>query len=454
MLESLTDRITQAFGSLRGSKVLTDKTIDGALTQVRRSLLEADVALPVISEFLHKVRARVSGSQVSAGLTSYQTIVTIVHEELTCVMGEANVPLESSDSSPTVIMVTGLQGSGKTTTVGKLAKSLSTQEGKKVLVASIDVYRPAAIDQLKRLAEMVGVDFYETDVNAKPAKIATNAVAAGKKSGHDYVIVDTAGRLHIDEEMMDEIKIVHSKISPTETLFVIDAMIGQDAVNSASAFNDALPLTGVIVTKLDSDTRGGALISVRHVTGKPVKYIGVGESVEALERFHPDRLASRILGMGDVQSLIETVQEKSDKEKSEKLAKKFIRGKRFDLEDYRDQIMMTQEMGGFSSLMKMIPGVSSEMNPKMKQLEADVKREVAIINSMTPRERQLPAIIRGSRRVRISAGAGVEARHVNQLLRKFEKMQRMTRKLKGGKGKAAQAMPDMFEEMKRQFPNQ
>ncbi len=451
MFETLTNRFSQALGTIRGRKVLSDKAIDETLRQVRRSLIEADVALPVTSDFINHVRARITGQEIVSSLTPDQTIVGIVHEELTRVMGGSNIPLELSTAAPSVILVAGLQGSGKTTTVAKLSRFLVEQEGKKVLVGSVDVYRPAAIDQLRRLAEMVGVDFFESDVNSNPISIAKQIVVDGKKSAYDYVIVDTAGRLHVDDMMMDELKSVHSTVSPSETLFVIDAMTGQDAVNSASAFNEALPLTGVVVTKLDSDARGGALISVRHVTGKPVKFIGVGEGTDALERFHPDRLASRILGMGDVLSLVETVQQKSDKQKTEKLAKKITRGKRFDLEDYRDQMLETQKMGGISSLIEKMPGLSSNQLPKLNQLEADVKREIAIINSMTPHERQHPAVIRGTRRARISAGAGVEARFVNQLLRKYEKMQRMTRKMKGGKFKGQNAMAGM-EELKRRLP--
>lgn len=453
MFESLTSRIGQALGSVRGSRVLSEKAIEESLRQVRRSLIEADVALPAVTAFVGRVRSRAAGQEVKRSLTPGQTMIGIVHEELTRVMGNSNVPLELPASKPCVILVTGLQGSGKTTTVGKLARFLSKQEDKKVLVASVDIYRPAAIEQLKRLSELVGVGFFETDTHGNPSVIADQAVEIGKSGGYDCVILDTAGRLHVDDTMMEEIKAVHSVVSPSETLFVIDAMIGQDAVNSATAFNEALPLTGIVVSKLDSDARGGALISVRHVTGKPVKFIGVGEGIDALERFHPDRLASRILGMGDVLSLIETVEKRADKEKSEKLAKKITRGKRFDLEDYRDQMLAAQDMGGLSSLVKMIPGMSSNQIPKLNQIEADAKREIAIINSMTPHERQHPAVIRGTRRARISAGAGVETRFVNQLLRKFEKMQRMARKMKGGKLKGANAIPDV-EDFSRKFPMQ
>ena len=431
MFESLTERINQALGPLRGSKVISDKAIDDTLRQIRRSLFDADVALPVVTAFLDQVRARVTGTEVRASLTPDQTIISIAHEELARVMGESNAPLELSADGPNVILIAGLQGSGKTTTVGKLARLLRVQEDKRVLMASVDVYRPAAIEQLKKLSDMVGVDFHESTSDEKPVDIARQAVAVGKSDGYDIVIVDTAGRLHVDDAMMDELKLVHAKVSPVETLFVIDAMTGQDAVNSASAFNEALPLTGVVVTKLDSDTRGGALISVRHVTGKPVKFIGVGEATDALERFHPERLASRIFGMGDVLSLIETVQQKADQTKAKKLAKKIVRGKRFDLEDYREQMLSAQNMGGLSSLAKMLPNIPSHPQSKLEQLEQDAIREIAIINSMTPRERQHPAIIRGTRWARISAGAGVETRYVNQLLRKFEKVQKAARKMKG-----------------------
>ena len=451
MLESLRNRINQALGTVRGSNKLSEKAVEEALRQVRRALLEADVALPVAREFIDQVRLRASGAEVLSSLTPAQTMIGIVHEELTRVIGDSNVPLNLSGTPPVVILIAGLQGSGKTTTVGKLARILKREFQKRVMVASVDVYRPAAVDQLRKLAEMVEVDFYETDLGQKPQEIARSAIAHARSLTADVVIIDSAGRLHIDDQMMDELRAIHADISPDETLFVIDAMTGQDAVNSASAFNDALPLSGVVVTKLDSDTRGGALLSVRHITGKPVKFIGVGEAVDALEQFHPDRIASRILGMGDVLSLIESAQQKADKGKAQNLEQKLRKGRRFDLGDYRDQMMMAQDMGGMSSIAKLLPGLSSAKMPDMDKLEESTKRDIAIINSMTPHERRHPAIIRGSRRVRICAGSGVEARFVNQLLRKFDKMQKMTRKFSQNKGKMS--IPGM-DNLSDKFPMQ
>ena len=451
MLESLRNRINQALGTIRGSNKLSEKAVEEALRQVRRALLEADVALPVAREFIDQVRLRASSAEVLSSLTPAQTMIGIVHEELTRVIGDSNVPLNLSGTPPVVILVAGLQGSGKTTTVGKLARILKRQFQKRVMVASVDVYRPAAVDQLRKLAEMAEVDFYETDIGQKPQEIARSAIAHARSLTADVVIIDSAGRLHIDDQMMDELRAIHAGTSPDETLFVIDAMTGQDAVNSASAFNDALPLSGVVVTKLDSDTRGGALLSVRHITGKPVKFIGVGEAVDALEQFHPDRIASRILGMGDVLSLIESAQQKADKGKAQNLEQKLRKGRRFDLGDYRDQMMMAQDMGGMSNIAKLLPGLSSAKMPDMGKLEESTKRDIAIINSMTPHERRHPAIIRGSRRVRICAGAGVEARFVNQLLRKFDKMQKMTRKFSQNKGKMS--IPGM-DNLTDKFPMQ
>ena len=451
MLESLRNRINQALGTIRGSNKLSERAVEEALRQVRRALLEADVALPVTREFIDQVRLRASSAEVLSSLTPAQTMIGIVHEELTRVIGDSNVPLNLSGTPPVVILVAGLQGSGKTTTVGKLAGILKRQFQKRVMVASVDVYRPAAVDQLRKLAEMVEADFYETDIDQKPQEIARSAIAHARSLAADVVIIDTAGRLHIDDQMMDELRAIHAGTSPDETLFVIDAMTGQDAVNSASAFNDALPLSGVVVTKLDSDTRGGALLSVRHITGKPVKFIGVGEAVDALEQFHPDRIVSRILGMGDVLSLIESAQQKADKGKAQDLEQKLRKGRRFDLGDYRDQMMMAQDMGGMSGIAKLLPGLSSAKMPDMDKLEESTKRDIAIINSMTPHERRHPAIVRGSRRVRICAGAGVETRFVNQLLRKFDKMQKMTRKFSQNKGKMS--IPGM-DNLSDKFPMQ
>lgn len=449
MLDTLRDRITKALGSIRGKRKLSEATVDDTLRQVRRALLEADVALPVARALIDQIKARALVSEVLESLTPAQTIISIVQEELTKVLGESNVPINLASSGPSVILIAGLQGSGKTTTTAKLAHVFKHQQNKRVLLASVDIYRPAAIDQLRTLSESVGVDFWETDVSQKPEAIAKAAVAQARKTATDVLIVDSAGRLHVDQAMMDEIQRVHRVISPIETLFVIDAMIGQDAVNSASAFNDGLELTGVIVTKLDSDTRGGALLSVRQVTGKPVKFIGVGESVEAFENFHPDRMASRILGMGDVLTLIESVKEKTDEDKAKQLERKLRSGRKLDLADYRDQVKMTLEMGGIANLAKMIPGLSSQSVPDLSGADEVVRREIAIINSMTPRERQFPAIIRASRRARIAAGSGVEVRYVSQLLRKYDKLQKTMRKM--GRQKGKMQMPGL-EELKDRFP--
>ena len=449
MLDTLRDRITKALGSIRGKRKLSEATVDDTLRQVRRALLEADVALPVARSLIDQIKSRALVSEVLESLTPAQTIISIVQEELTKVLGESNVPINLASSGPSVILIAGLQGSGKTTTAAKLAHVFKHQQQKRVLLASVDIYRPAAIDQLRTLSKSVDVDFWETDVSQKPEAIAKAAVAQARKTATDVLIVDSAGRLHVDQEMMDEIQRVHRVISPNETLFVIDAMIGQDAVNSASAFNDGLELTGVIVTKLDSDTRGGALLSVRHVTGKPVKFIGVGESVEAFEHFHPDRMASRILGMGDVLTLIESVKEKTDEDKAKQLERKLRSGRKLDLADYRDQVQMTLEMGGIANLAKMIPGLSSQSVPDLSGADEVVRREIAIINSMTPRERQFPAIIRASRRARIAAGSGVEVRYVSQLLRKYDKLQKTMRKM--GRQKGKMQMPGL-EELKDRFP--
>ncbi len=456
MLDTLRERITKALGSLRGNRKLTEAAVEDTLRQVRRALLEADVALPVAREFTELVRQRTVNAEVLESLSPAQTIISIVYEELTLLLGESNVPINQAPSGPTVILIAGLQGSGKTTTAAKLAQHFKQRSQKRVLLASVDVYRPAAIDQLRTLAETAGAHFWETDASQKPEDIAKAAVSHAKKSAIDIVIVDSAGRLHVDTQMMDEIQGVHRAISPHETLFVIDAMIGQDAVNSASAFDETLELTGVIVTKLDSDTRGGALMSVRQVTGKPVKFIGVGEGIDSLEQFHPDRIASRIIGMGDVQTLIESVQQKADQDKVKRFEQKIRKGQRWDLADYRDQIQMSQDMGGASSFVKMIPGLSPEKLTGLSDADATVRREIAIINSMTPHERQRPAIVRASRRARIAAGSGVEVRHVSQLLRKFEKMQKMMRKLRSKNSKmqipGLEEIPGM-EQLRDRFPS-
>ena len=447
MFESLKNRISAAFGTLRGSKKLSEKSIDEALGQIRRALLEADVALPVAREFIEKIRNRLLTSKVLESLTPEQTVVSIVHEELTEIIGGENKELNISKSKPTVIMIAGLQGSGKTTTAAKLSNLFTQKENKRVLLASVDIYRPAAIDQLRILAEMSGAEFFECDVNLKPERIAKLAVEAAEKDAFDILIVDTAGRLHIDAAMMNEVRSINSVISPHETLFVIDAMIGQDAIVSANAFSESLDLTGIIVTKLDSDTRGGALLSVRQVTGKPVKFIGVGEGIDALETFHPERIASRILGMGDILSLIESVEQKTDTKKAENMGQKIRSGARLDLSDYREQLISLQQVGGMGSVANLMPGMDERVQKKMETTNFDANLDIAIINSMTPGERRRPAIIRASRRARIAKGAGVETRLVNQLLRRYEKQLKMTRKLMRNKGR--NAMFEGFEELQR-----
>ncbi len=435
MLDSLKNKLGSALGSIRGAKRLSEKAVDESLREVRRALIEADVALPVIKEFIESVKSRAADSEVLRSQTQAQAVITIVYEELKRIMGDSQSSLELSGGAPAVILMAGLQGSGKTTTAAKLAAYLKRQENKKVALASIDIYRPAAVDQLRRLSESVDALFFETDVTQEPLQIAQSAIAFARQQLADVIIVDTAGRTHVDDEMMAEIQAVQSQLRPAETLFVIDAMIGQDAVRSAQAFDQVLALTGVVVTKLDSDTRGGALLSVCHVTGKPLKFIGVGEHMDALEQFHPDRMASRILDMGDIATLIETVKQKADQDKAEKYARKMQAGGRIDLSDYREQISMAQDMGGFEKVFSMMPGISNAKLPDMTEFAKAARREMALIDSMTPHERRHPAIIRGPRRSRIAKGAGLEPRHVNQLLRKFEKIQKSTRRMAKDQGR-------------------
>ncbi|MCO4752092.1 signal recognition particle protein, partial [Vibrio cholerae O1 biovar El Tor] len=396
-------------------------------------LLEADVALPVVRDFVNRVKEGAVGVEVSKSLTPGQEFIKIVRQQLEAVMGESNEALNLAAQPPAVILMAGLQGAGKTTSVGKLSKLLKERDKKKVLVVSADVYRPAAIKQLETLANDLGVDFFPSTPDQKPIDIANAAIDHAKKKFYDVLIVDTAGRLAIDEQMMAEIQALHKAINPVETLFVVDAMTGQDAANTAKAFGDALPLTGVILTKVDGDARGGAALSVRHITGKPIKFIGVGEKTDALEPFHPDRIASRILGMGDVLSLIEDLQRNVDQEKAEKLAKKFKEKKGFDLEDFREQLGQMKNMGGMMGMLDKLPGMS--------QLPADMKDKVddrvfkqmeAIINSMTMKERQNPDLIKGSRKKRIAAGSGTQVQDVNRLLKQFTQMQKMMKKMQQG----------------------
>ncbi len=433
MFESLSDRLSRSLRAITGKARLDHDNIQDTLREVRKALLEADVALPVVKAFVNQVRKRALGQEVSRALNPGQQFLKIVESELTQVMGEANERLNLAAQPPAVILMAGLQGAGKTTTVAKLARFLQDKEKKKVLVASADVYRPAAIQQLQTLAGEVSAEFFPSSPDQSPIDIGRNAVAHARKIHADVVIVDTAGRLHIDEELMTEIQQLHKVLNPIETLFVIDAMIGQDAVNTAKAFNDALPLTGVILSKADGDARGGAALSVRFVTGKPIKFLGMGEKVDALEPFYPDRLASRILGMGDILSLIEQAEQKLDREKAEKLVQKVKKGKGFDLEDLRDQLQQMQNLGGISSVLDKLPGMGNMAQlAEQSDVTKQFKRMEALINSMTPAERRDPEILNGSRKRRIVQGAGVDIQDLNRLLKQHKQMGKMMKKLKGG----------------------
>jgi len=435
MFENLTDRLSSALKNLRGQGRLNEDNIKDALREVRVALLEADVALPVIKDFLEQVRERAIGQEVLGSLTPGQALIKVVRDELTQLMGEFNEELNLRAAPPVVVLMAGLQGSGKTTSVAKLARLLRERHHKKVMVVSCDVYRPAAIEQLQTLAKEVGVEFFASHAGEKPVDIAKQAVDAARRSYLDVLLIDTAGRLHIDDDMMGEIKALHQAVKPTETLFVVDSMTGQDAANTAKAFNDALPLTGVILTKTDGDARGGAALSVRHLTGKPIKFMGVGEKTTALEPFYPDRLAARIIGQGDVLSLIEEVERKVDKDKAEQLAKKMQKGKGFDLEDFRIQLQEMRKMGSLSSIMDKMPGMSQVPTAVKNQMDDRMLiRMEAMINSMTPHERHFPAVIKGSRKLRIAKGSGSEVQDVNRLLKQFMQMQKMMKQMhkKGG----------------------
>ncbi|WP_440904612.1 signal recognition particle protein [Catenovulum sp. SX2] len=447
MFENLSDRLSQTLKNITGKGRLTEDNIKETLREVRMALLEADVALPVIKEFINNVKTKSLGLEVSKSLNPGQAFLKIVNAELVAAMGEANESLNLATQKPAVIMMAGLQGAGKTTSVGKLAKYLKEREKKKVLVVSADVYRPAAIKQLETLAEDIGVEFFPSSVEQKPVDIANGAIAHGKLQFFDVVILDTAGRLHVDSDMMDEIKDLHATVKPIETLFVVDAMTGQDAANTAKAFNEALPLTGVILTKADGDARGGAALSIRTITGKTIKFIGTGEKTDALEPFHPDRIASRILGMGDILSLIEEVEQKVDKDKAMKLAKKVQKGQGFDLEDFRDQLAQMRNMGGMMSLMGKLPGMGQlPDNVKDKVNDKQFVQMEAIINSMTPKERARPDLIKGSRKKRIAMGSGTQVQDINRLLKQFTQMQKMMKKVsgKGGMAKMMRGMKGMM----------
>jgi len=443
MFDNLSQRLTRIVKELRGQGRLTDENIQSTLRELRMALLEADVALPVVRWFVEHVRTRAVGEEVVAGLTPGQAFIRVVRNELTALMGEQCERLDLNRPPPAVVLMVGLQGSGKTTSVAKLARYLKEREKKAVLVVTCDVHRPAAIDQLSVLASEIAVECYPADPAQDPAAIASEALSHAKRRFHDVLIVDTAGRLHIDAEMMDEITRLHRVLDPAETLFVVDSMMGQDAVNAAQAFDAALPLTGVILTKTDGDARGGAALSVRHVTGKPVKFVGAGEKSTALEPFYPDRVAARILGMGDVLGLIEEVERKIDREQAMDMAEKLHKGQGFDLRDFRDQIRQMRGVGDLGSLMSRLPGLSDVPQHMMDQVnDKELGKTEAIINSMTPKERRYPDNIKASHKRRIAAGSGTQIQDVNRLLKQFTQMQRTMKQVskKGGLGKLMRSM--------------
>ena len=433
MFQSLSDRLSQSLRGISGKARLSEENIQETLREVRMALLEADVALPVVKDFVEAIKRRAVGQEVMKSLSPGQAFLKIVQNELEGVMGAVNEGLDLATKPPAVILMAGLQGAGKTTTVAKLARLLKERDKKKVTVVSADVYRPAAIKQLETLAEEVGVDFFASDVGQKPVDIVRAAIDHARVQFSDVLIVDTAGRLAIDQDMMAEIAELHRVVEPVETLFVVDAMTGQDAATTAKAFDEALPLTGVILTKVDADTRGGAALSVRAITGKPIKFLGVGEKTAALDPFHPDRMASRILGMGDVLSLIEEAEQKVDKEKAARLARKVKKGQKFDLEDFRDQLQQMNNMGGITSMLDKLPGMGNIA--QLAQQKIDTKmfaRMEALINSMTPKERRNPELIQGSRKRRITQGSGTQVQDLNRLLKQHKQMQKMMKKMKGG----------------------
>lgn len=447
MFENLTGRLQTTLKRLRGEARLTEANIADTLREVRMALLEADVALPVVKQFIEGVRAKAVGQEVLVSLAPGQAVIKVVHDALVALMGERNESLDLATRPPAVVLMAGLQGSGKTTSAAKLARFLRERERKSVLLVSADVYRPAAIEQLQRLAAQVGADFFPSHPDQQPVDIARTALDQARRSAADVLIVDTAGRLHIDAAMMDEIKMLHAVLEPVETLFVVDSMTGQDAVNTAKAFNDALSLTGVILTKTDGDARGGAALSVRAITGKPIKFLGSGEKIDALEPFHPERVASRILGMGDVLSLVEQAQRTVDQEQAQTLARKVAKGSGFDLSDFREQLLQMEKMGGMASMLDKLPGMGQTPNAEqLAQGERQMRRTVAIINSMTPEERSKPDMIRGSRKRRIAAGSGTQVQDVNRLLKQFMEMQAMMKRL--GKG----GMQKMLRGLKGRLP--
>lgn len=447
MFKNLSERLGDTVARLRGQQRLTEDNIQETLREVRIALLEADVALPVVKGFLEKVRVRAVGEEVLKSLTPGQALIKVVHDELVALLGQEAAPLNINVPAPAVILMAGLQGSGKTTTSAKLARLLMEREKKQVMLVSADVYRPAAIDQLRTLAQQVGAEFHESKPGEMPETITLRALNDARKKVIDVLIVDTAGRLAIDAQMMSEIQSLHGLSGAHETLFVVDAMTGQDAANTAKAFGDALPLSGVVLTKTDGDARGGAALSVREITGQPIKFLGTGEKLDGIEPFHPDRLASRILGMGDVLSLVEEVQRKVDGKKAEKLARKISKGKKFDLADFRDQLEQMLNMGGMSSMMDKLPGMTQVPDSvKDKVNDKETARMVAVINSMTPKERRFPDVIRGSRKRRIAQGSGTDIQTVTKLLKQYNQTQKMMRKVsKGG-------MAKMMKKLSKRMP--
>jgi len=451
MFDNLTDRLSGALKKIKGQGRLTETNIKDTMREVRMALLEADVALSVVTEFIELVTQRALGQDVQTSLSPGQALIKVVQSELVRMMGSANEELNLRTQPPAIILMAGLQGAGKTTTVAKLGRHLKEKKKKKVAVVSVDIYRPAAIKQLQTLADDVGLKFFESDASEKPVDIVNRAIDAAKRQFVDVLIVDTAGRLHIDDEMMAEIKALHAAIKPIETLFVVDSMTGQDAANTAKAFHDALPLTGVILTKADGDARGGAALSIRYITGKPIKFIGMGEKTDALEPFYPDRIASRILGMGDVLSLIEDIEQKVDKKKAEQLAKKLQKGKGFDLEDLREQMVQMQNMGGISAMMEKLPGMGGvPKDLKSKVNDKDLARQIAVINSMTKQERRFPDLIKGNRKQRIADGCGQDLQSVNRILNQHKMMEKMMKKI--GKGNMANMMRGLSSNIRGMRP--
>ena len=444
MFENLTGRLSEAARNISGKGRLTEANIKDTLRQVRLALLEADVALPVVKTFIERIRERAVGEEVAKSLTPGQALVKIIHAELVTILGADHAPLNLRAQPPVVILLAGLQGAGKTTSAAKLAKRLIDKDKKRVMLVSVDVHRPAAILQLKTLAEEIGALHSESDASEKPVAIVERAKDEARRSHADVLIVDTAGRLHIDEGMMAEVAAVHKAAEPHETLFIVDSMAGQDAVNAATAFSEALPLSGVILTKADGDAKGGVALSVREVTGQPIRFLGVGEKVDGLEAFHPDRMASRILGMGDVLTLVEEIEGKADRDKAEKLAKKLRKGRGFDLSDLKEQFEQMMNMGGLGAMLDKLP-LPGNVNPAaLKDVanEQQMRRQIAIINSMTPGERRFPKTINGSRKKRIAKGAGLEVQDVNRLLKQYTQMEKMMKKMsRGGMKKMMRGMP-------------